>query len=446
MLRFFLTTIAVSICMVAGAILPDKVYSDHGPYYLFQALPPDLGYNGERTVFLAPEYEDNKLLIDIVNSKLDVIKTLSYDVETIPVTTVVKGPVLEYRWKYSSRAEVIDNLTEAVQLVQAYYPDGFKQFNLWNGNVLFFRSSDAIPAEFRQILEEANKNETSYALEDYLAHTGIYAEYAEYRPSTHIIDFYEKESRYCTGIPTDEIIEYSNETEDKQIRPETEITYYNFDLYTYDFDFPVFQTLINNDEDYEILVPIVSGTRLNSQETDIRVEYPTYNGDTAFTWVTGVKETQAFNITGVAVKSMKTGETLATFEFTDPSDQSGATYLHPYYVVLDNQHYLAINTDNRAYYYMLNHESSVHTPVMVKKVNVTPNFINRGEPINVTLDGDGTISSVTMTGLSGIVEKHINTNGRNDVSIGTSSLSSGMHIIGVKTSDGKTVTEKVIVK
>ncbi len=438
MLRLFLTTIAVSSCMAAGAILPDKEFANRWASSMFMVLPADLGYNGERTIFLEPQQDDNKVTIDIVNGKLDVIKTLTYDAETIPVTTVVKGPALEYRWIYSSRSEVIGNLTEAVQLVQAYYPDGFKQFNLSDGNVLFFRGSEAIPAEFRQILEENGD------WGDYLTKTGLYSEYAMYRTNYNIIEFYEKESRYCTGVPTEEIIEYSNVTEDVAVWPLDDINYINFDLYTDAFDFPVFQTLINNDDDYEILVPIVSGTKATSRETSLRVEYTTYGGDTNFIWITGIEETQVANIIGVAVKSMKSGATLATFEFPETSEtiQVGT----PQYVVIDNQEYLALRTSVGAFYYILNRESSVHSPVMIKKVNVSPTLINRGEPINVTLDGDGTISSVTMSGLSGMVEKHINANGRNDVSIGTSSLSSGMHIIGVKTSEGKTITEKVIVK
>ncbi len=195
----------------------------------------------------------------------------------------------------------------------------------------------------------------------------------------------------------------------------------------------VTQTLFNEDEDYEWVIPIYSVISVSEENDSEKIE----GEDVA--------------CTGFKIIS-NTGVTVAEVNF--PSG-----YVSPYgnlemgILIMGSDMYLCtvVKDDAGNYYdisYTMSDGSSVKQVGAPKRVSVSPRTPKKGTPVVVSLDNEVSYGSLlTVVSASGAVVMSRNIPaGMDSVEIDTNNMPAGMYIVNVN--DGKTIREaaKIIIR
>ncbi len=457
MKHILLSTMVLGSALMSGAVTPDKI-TDGERSYLgnnFTVMPADLGYNGHRTIFGYTDYTTNKdsYSIEIWNSNLDLEKILTVDKVPFSGTNTIKGPELEYLWDYKVVWESKNiSVDYANQLVDLKFPDGYQSISNGLRYTFYFRGNEEIPAQLAYDIQHSDYPVSQ--VKDYLAKNDIYDNFAYYDRAWATMSFYEKDGKYSNG----EFVEgtskvYSVESYDASLYCKP-ILYKNYDI-NQSVALPATQTLFDNDGDYEVLLPKLSG-RTTTLETDkyIEVEYTNQYGENLTSGIYYAKvDSIAPILGGLEVKKINAGTGGAIFEF--PDDLNVTRVHNIILMVIDSKKYLVVEAasyyrdwsyNTHYLYYNIDNSTGVKLPEQIRTVSVSPTFVNKGETIRVKLDNDGEISDITVVGINGAIEQQFNGNGEREKVINSSNLPQGVHVVGVRTADGTSYSRKVVVK
>lgn len=199
-------------------------------------------------------------------------------------------------------------------------------------------------------------------------------------------------------------------------------------------NFIISQTLFNNDEAFEWIVPILEAV------------------DYSFTNEYCKEEGKKIRSTGFRIESQN-GSVITSIKF--PSGMYGYTYVEPYLYMMNNKNYLFIelsNIDNSEYYYMAyeidNSNASINAVDAPRHLKVAPTMPQRGTNVDITFDKPTENScKIIVTSVSGkiVLIKNVEA-GKMNTSINTDRFEKGMFIVSVH--DGKSSHEntKIIVR
>lgn len=286
------------------------------------------------------------------------------------------------------------------------------------------------------------------------------AGYARYAPSAGKITFY-KRTPYNNGILDWDtpLKQHSTTYTEADIEQWCDDVYYLDDMH--ERYCKITQTLFNSDKDYEILMPICTESKTpiikeirGSDWRAITYTYEGKDGEATASTRDWNEEIYPIEVLGIAVVSLRTGATVATFDFPTPTLITDEYYhsLGADIIGMGDKVYLRtvseVSDDERQYnfYAIEPGMSGVQTPVISKRVSVKPSIVNRGEDVMVSVDGNDAISAITLTGMNGQTLQHIKGNGAKSAAVKTGRLGSGVHIVGVQTTDGENTYNKIVVK
>lgn len=459
LLRKLLTAAALTMALSAIAVLPTKT-TNNGKISI---CPKEFGCEGKPSFFFCSEDED-AATFEQVNEDLEVVKTFSLPVKTYVQENKILIPSgYTKAYTYSEQASVAASSTaEAIAIVNQYFPSGFTTANVTTyvqdmGDVvtmILFFEGNKLPNGITNGMDNWEYNHWCDISHQY--RETPYPDYAEYYDKT--VRFY-KNTEFESGeldwsTPVTTVL--SSNTDEYVCKPFSYIYYSDSEL-TEDADLCITQTLFNSDDDYEVLVPIFAKNN-NTIVKEVRESsYPlsyTFNGLTKYTYNWNV-EYNLIEFKGIAAVNMRTGETVASFDLPEPymMGQYWNEIDTPYYFKLGEKIYLVCsiyseNEDNNLYYFFAIEKgmSGAQAPVMTKSVKIHPSVVNRGEDVMVNVDGNDAISAITLTGMNGQTLQHIKGNGAKSAAVKTGRLGSGVHIVGVQTTDGENTYNKIVVK
>lgn len=453
MIRYLLTTAALTLTLAASAVKPTKSMGSGYIYF----TPAEFGFDGKPSFFLESSDEFTRITED-----METVETFTLPEQKL---TIKKNILIPSGFKYKSIFQQTgdyntNSLSEALDLIQKFYTQGYVSVSIKQSyidddrQVVLFIPGNKIPSG---IYTGMTDNEVNY-----LASEGKLDEidgYAIFNSGYGNLYMYTKMQINSGELDwSTELKVHSTQTEDTGIPSYFDDVYFLDDIH--ERIAIITQTLFNHDKDYEVLVPVCkksAKTVIKDVESYNSISY-TYEGpdgeETAYTskWK---EEIYPIEYSGVGVLNLRTGEIMTTFEFPEPYRYSGYKYLSdPDIVALGEKNYLSVSVpsnenynDYDNYFYELDrNQSGVKTPVIAKKVRVKPGIVNRGENVMVNVEGEKGISAITLTGMNGMTEQRMAGRGEKSSTIATGNLSSGVHIVGVQTADGENSFSKIIVK
>lgn len=451
LLRKLLTAAALTMALAAIAVLPTKT-TNNGKISI---CPKEFGCEGKPSFFFCSGDED-AATFEQVNEDLEVIKTFSLPVKTYHQENKIlipSGYIKAYHYILEG-SYTANTMTEAIAIVKQYYPSGFTTVNVtpddeYQSEQTIFFEGNKLPEGIKPTMTRQEYNGWVDLAEQY--RTTQYPAYASYhREKLSFVrdtEFESGELDWSTPVTT----VLSSTTDEYVCKPYSYIYYSDCELID-DADLCITQTLFNSDADFEVLVPIISESNNTSVREVRNSPYPrsyTFNGETKYTYDWNEQYNQIY-FRGIAAVNIRTGETVASFDLPEPYWNE---IEDPYYFKLGEKIYLVCdiyseNEDNDLYYFFAIEKgmSGAQAPVMTKSVKVRPSVVNRGEDVMVSVDGNDAISAITLTGMNGQTLQHIKGNGAKSAAVKTGRLGSGVHIVGVQTTDGENTYNKIVVK
>lgn len=463
-MRYLFIAAATILPFAASAVKPTRVCKDGHVL----SIPAEFGYDGKASYFFGLEKGNDSETIERINEDLDMVETFTPSVQTLEskVTRWIPSGI-KSAYQFTDTGELpASSLSDALNIVQKLYPNGYVTINMrgyydYAGEyqLILFIPGKTIP---EGVYNGMNDYELSLLMEagklDNIDGYSMYWE--EYNHVTTCV-----KTEYQTGELdwSTELVEHSSYTTETDFRFFRSVYYYD-DMH--EVSLPITQTLFNSDEEYEILMPIVSQSNepiskevyngWQSIEYTYQNKYGEEVTEGTSRWI---EKTLPILYSGVKVVNIRTGAVVTTFEFTEPiklSDRN-SYILSPDVFVIGNKKYLSVNVDvydedGSSYeelYYIFDingEQSAVKAPVMTKRVSVKPSIVNRGEDVMVNVDGNDAISAITLTGMNGQTLQHIKGNGAKSAAVKTGCLGSGVHIVGVQTTDGANTYNKIVVK
>jgi hypothetical protein len=207
------------------------------------------------------------------------------------------------------------------------------------------------------------------------------------------------------------------------------------------------QTAFNDDADYEVLLPSYGEEVIKNSEESWRIEYKDIDGNDSFTWLSCTVTTSRPAIDAIEAVNVKTGSVVTRFVFPEILEYPSAVVF-----ATGERRYLRIQgskateaTEIFSYFYDLDDKSSVKAPVLVRTSTVSPTLVNRGENINVRLEGDDELRAVSVVSATGASEVRRVAAGKS-ASVSSAGLAPGVHVVGVETSKSRPEYTKVIIR
>lgn len=199
-------------------------------------------------------------------------------------------------------------------------------------------------------------------------------------------------------------------------------------------NFQISQTLFNNDEAFEWIVPILEAVDYSFSNESYKIEG------------------KIIRSTGFRIESQD-GTVITTIKY--PSGLYGSNYVDPYLYMMNNNNYLFIelsNIDNSAGYYMAyeidKSNASINAVDAPRHIKINPTMPQLGTNVNITFDSPTETScKVIVTSVSGktVYVQNVEA-GTTSASINTARFEKGMYIVTVH--DGKSSHEntKIIIR
>ncbi len=415
------------------AIAPEHVFE--GEYY-FKIVPTNLGHKGEATLYVeSDESDENKYVYNLYSEAFEAKGTVSFEATSVETGTKYQfyRPVFDYiNYYFESGQWDFTSLDAAKQWVTTDMGWTINMLQAESGVYFFFRTEETQPAELAALKERTK-------IESYLKKHHYCDEYAVYTQSDNrLSDYQYQDTRYSyTGEHTDELVEVKEHSDSHAYGPMGIYPFETNNVYDLN-ELGLTQTLFNDDEDYEALMPIVEAIE-TTEET-------TYQGNFEGEWIEIPAkriETSA-KATGYKVVKGNTGEVVMTFE--TPADFEGSAWEANMFTTSSGDKYLLLGGYDTLLVYDLSAESgSVKSPMLIESVKVRPSVVNQGEEISVEVSDNAEIKTVMVTDMKGASRRVAPNAGKRNATINTGRLGRGMHIVGVETSNG-TQSEKVIVR
>ncbi len=466
-LRKTLFAASLALSVVAGAVAPTK--SNIGGSYV-HFVPSAFGYDGKPSFFVFDSDNTSESVIR-VDENLEAVETFTLPSVEYSITTdilIPSGFKTGKEFTQSDRYSSIP-LTDAVRLVAGLYPAGYISVNMspsYGSNpdreLKLFIPGNSIP---EGVYANITENEFFYRVQQGEAMTDVNG-FAIYDSEGSILEIYSAKD-VCNGV-----LDWDTDLKVHSTKTQNESLGFFDEIYFMDEkherQLNITQTLFNSDKDYEILVPVIknSGKTItvnkNSGWSTIEYTYEGPDGPETATTSQWVEKIHAPEYAGVGVVNVQTGETLVTYEFPEPyaiSDDNHLYFSNPCIYSFGDKLYLEIevpkNSDedndysyeeNIYYYEITRNQSGVKAPAMTTTVKVHPSILNRGENLEVSVGDNDEISAITLTGINGRTEQRVAGNDGRQTYVKTNGLNSGVHIVGVTTANGKTHSQKIIVK
>lgn len=384
--------------------------------------------DGQRQILV----ETDRSTYEIYDNDFNHIQSLSFNMPYNERTTIRReyGPKPIMRRQYSN---VYCNMDLTLEQARQHLTNEFGAFTTRqpsdiSGIYFFFKGTTPLPADI-----------TTYGdIEQYLALNYTENLYATFREYDKAFDIYQYDSDYFAhDFDTNETILY-NTTEENYGYFWPQVTYgndLNVDCDTNDF---ISQKLFNNDNDYELLVSLLSTDNITNKWND-QVRY--YNNSNDWVWVDGKITTETQSLSGVA--AIKTDGTIAK-KFMLPQGFT-TNYLYVRIIRSSKTTYLTLDAPNEngqdyLLVYDINATAGIDAP-LVQQMQVAPRIVSQGNPIQISGHGK---KDITVTAINGQREMHLTAN---DITtaIPTSTLQRGPHILTVGT-DGQTQSHKIVIK
>lgn len=410
MKKLLLSAIALAAFSSANAQLSE---SGKGKGYI-RVAPKELCYDGKvKLIMDESEYGETASIFKIYDSNFEVEKTVNLNLESYTYKTYYqrkKEEVIMINSKDDVWGTGYDSWEEAKGVTNSYLYDFTKEkdgYQMWSENKNDYYMYDVFGEKYPKLYFYWNPENTT-----------TYIRHFEYK-TTYTGDWYN----------------YDEDEWTRTIEP------IYFELNDYDNNrcvergFCISQTLFNNDEKYEALVPKYSQIEELSDERD-------EDGD-------GVIDHRTISVgrypTGLSVVS-EDGTELYSIE----TDFDIASY-SDYYELLKINGKLYIGAEDASYdnyiFFEINREtSSIKQVAKLKGMRVSPTIAEQTDNITVELGEGSNAKEIVVVNGNGQVVKQIPVkNGERQITINAGSLNRGLNILNARGSKGNNNC-KIIVK
>lgn len=408
MKKLLLTAIALVAFSSANAQLSE---SGKGKGYI-RVAPKEFCYDGKvKLIMDESEYGEPTSIFKIYDSNFEVEKTVNLNLESDTYKTYYqrkKEEVIMINSKDDVWGTGYDSWEEAKGVTNSYLYDFTKEkdgYQMWSENKNDYYMYDVFGEKYPKLYFYWNPENTT-----------TYIRHFEYK-TTYTGDWYNYDERE----------EYRS----------TEPAYFEFNDYDnnscVEYGFSISQTLFNNDEKYEALVPKYSQIEELSDERD-------QDGD-------GVIDHRTMSVgrlpTSLSVVS-EDGTELYSIE-TESFD-----YWEGYDLIkINGKLYVALwhsNEDARVFFEINRETSSIKQVAKLKGMRVSPTIAEQTDNIIVELSEGSNAKEIVVVNGNGQVVKQIPVkNGERQITINAGSLNRGLNILNARGAKGNNNC-KIIVK
>lgn len=435
------------LCSQAAlAVNPDKVKLNSGD---FQSIPHSVAADGQTTIYICnKDYDAGQVVFSLYSETFDEKGEFTYNMTPYSTSTVLRYNLPRFSCTYY-QLESSTGWTEGDAESSFLNSCGnyecrrnHQKLNVTDGCV-FFCSENPVP-------EALSKATTIAAVQEYLNANPYCIAYATFSSANTEYAKYEFERAEVVGY-TDETVETVIGSDESYVGL-AKVCLYDVAVGSdYDTYLELTQTLFNDDNDYEILRLKMTQAEFAEEvsHSDI-LELP--NGREVY--VDNMPATRIRRGAGceaIEVVKLNSGEVVATFDI--PAEYKPSYEIYNVTVMqMGEKKFLYFTTDgddeNEAtLLYDLNSLSAINAPMLVKEIKVNPTIVNQGEYINVAVGDNTEIEEITVTDMNGVMHRLAPNPGKRTATLGTRTLSKGMHVVGVKTSDASaTKGTKIIVR